>query len=141
MSSTAKLDNTIYARKRSENAPIAVGRSGARVEKGTKASGLLGERLQLDPEPRINSLVQRSWMYCQDPALKYKINGIPVATMPNDVSLAIGYNPNATNSISDNRSNETVKTEWKWDHFRSSSITAEPNSRRCGNGKRVFMDE
>lgn len=139
MSSSANLDKTIYARNRSKDAPIAVGRSGARVEKGTKASGLLGERLQLAPEPRINSLVQRSWMYCEDPALKYKINGLPIAKMPNDVSLAVGYDPNAP--ITDNRSNETVKADWKWDHFRSSSITAGPTSRYCGGGKRVFMDE
>lgn len=138
--SSAKLDKTIYTRKRSENAPIAVGRSGIRVERGTSCSGLLGERLQLDKEPRINSLVQRSWMYCDDPALMYKINGIPKATMPNDVSLAIGYDKSAPPPV-DNRSNESEKQPWSWHHERKSTITAEPTARSLGIGRRVFMDD
>ncbi len=118
---------------------MAVGRSGARPEKGTSTSGLLGERLQLNPEPRINSLVQRSWMYAPDPALLYKINGVPKAEMPNNVSLPIGYDPNVVPT--DNRSNETVKLAWGWDHQRKSTITAEPTSRCVGDGVHVFMDD
>lgn len=137
--SHANLDRTIYTRKRSENAPVAIGRSGTRVERGTSCSGLLGERLQLDSEPRINSLVQRSWMYCDDPALMYKINGCPPAAMPNDVSLAIGYDPAAV--MKDNRSNESEKKPWSWHHERKSTITAEPTARSLGVGKRVFRDD
>ena len=137
--SVAKMDRTIYTRARSIDAPVAVGRSGARVEKGTSTSGLLGERLQLDPEPSINSLVQRSWMYNTDPALLYKINGVPKAVMPNDVSLAIGYNKDVVPT--DNRSNETEKIAWSWNHQRKSTITAEPTSRCIGDGVRVFMDD
>lgn len=93
----------------------------------------------MNPEPRINSLVQRSWMYTHDPALEYKIHGVPKAKMPNDVSLAIGYDPNA--EVSDNRSNETVKSAWSWNHQRKSNITAGPTSRCIGDGVHVFMDE
>lgn len=75
---------------RAEDCPIAVGRSGLRKEKGVSTSGLLGERLNLDKDPKRNSLAQRSWLYNPDPALNYKIHGAPVAEMPNDVSLAIG---------------------------------------------------
>ena len=74
----------------SVDAPIAVGRSGHRVEKGVSTSGLLGEKLMIGSDPQRNSKAQRSWLYCDDPALGYKLNGVPVAYMPNDVSLAIG---------------------------------------------------
>lgn len=75
---------------RTADCPIAVGRSGIRKEKGVSTSGLLGERLSLDPDPKRNSLAQRAWLYNPDPALNYKINGVPVAEMPNDMSLAVG---------------------------------------------------
>lgn len=74
----------------SSDAPIAVGRSGHRVEKGVDAAGLIGERLCTLEEPGRNSFVQRSWLPYDDPALEYKLNGLPEAHMPNDVSLAIG---------------------------------------------------
>lgn len=131
--------DVILRQNRSIEAPVAVGRSGARPEKGTSTSGLLGERLNMNPEPRINSLVQRSWMYTSDPALDYKINGVPRARMPNDVSLAIGYDPNV--EVMDNRSNETIKDAWSWSHQRKSTITAEPTSRAIGDGVHVFMDD
>ena len=139
LNSVASMERTRYLRNRSIEAPIAVGRSGVRKEKGTSTSGLLGERLQLDPEPRINSLVQRSWMYAPDPALTYKINGVPKAAMPNDVSLAIGYDPNVVPM--NNRSNETEKMAWSWNHQRKSNITAHPTSRCIGDGIHIFMDE
>ena len=77
------------------DAPIAIGRSGHRVEKGVDAAGLIGERLNTQDEPTRNSFVQRSWLPCDDPALLYKLNGAPEAFMPNDVSLAIGGSENA----------------------------------------------
>ena len=77
------------------DAPIAVGRSGRRVEKGVSASGLTGERLCTIEDPTRNSFVQRSWLPCDDPALTYKVNGLPEAYMPNDVSLAVGSAENA----------------------------------------------
>jgi hypothetical protein len=49
-----------------------VGRSGVRIEKGVSTSGLLGERLMLSDDPQRNSLVQRVWLYNDDPALKYR---------------------------------------------------------------------
>eukprot|EP01038_Epipyxis_sp_PR26KG_P006285 gene6285-8653_t len=72
------------------DAPIAMGRSGVREEKGLSTSGLIGERLLLSSDSKLNTLAQRSWLYDEDPALNYKINGKPEAYMPNDVSLAIG---------------------------------------------------
>lgn len=72
---------------RTSMAPIAVGRSGHRLEKGISASGLLGERLQ------PGSFIQRSWLPYDDPALLYKVHGKPEAVMPEGVALNIGNNP------------------------------------------------
>ena len=54
------------------DAPVAVGRSGLRIEKGVNTSGLLGERLMLSKDPQFNSLVQKQWLYSDDPAIQYK---------------------------------------------------------------------
>ncbi len=89
----------------SYDAPIAVGRSGKRVEKGVDAAGLIGERLCMEAEPSRNSFIQRSWLPYDDPALEYKLNGLPEATMPNDVSLDIGKEG-------------TDKPEVHWNHGR-----------------------
>jgi hypothetical protein len=43
-----------------------------RIEKGVNTSGLLGERLMVSDDPQRNSLVQRKWLYYDDPALNYK---------------------------------------------------------------------
>ncbi len=75
---------------RTSDCPVAVGRSGNRIEKGVSTSGLLGERLMAGEDPKKNSFAQRSWLPIRDPSLDYKVNGKPEAYMPNDVSLAIG---------------------------------------------------
>jgi hypothetical protein len=54
------------------DAPVAVGRSGVRIEQGVSTSGLLGERLMLGEDPQRNSFAQRVWLYANDPALNYK---------------------------------------------------------------------
>jgi hypothetical protein len=45
-------------------------------------------------DPKQNSHAQRSWLYNKDISLDYKVNGVPVAHMPTDVSLALGDNAN-----------------------------------------------
>lgn len=70
--------------------PVALGRSGARVEKGLSGSGLTGEILNSSTEPSKNSFVQRMWMYQNDNALYYRQNGVPVAEHPEGLSFAIG---------------------------------------------------
>lgn len=115
----------------SGNAPIAVGRSGIRVEKGVAASGLLGEKLCLLPDPMRNTFVQRSWLQCDDPALQYRMNGLPEAFMPTYMSLPIGDNAN--------ESNNGRKVEVGWHHGRvNSSITGDPLSKSASKG--TFMD-
>lgn len=55
---------------------MAVGRSGRRVERSLKTSGLLGEQLNDGEEPSKNSFVQRSWLpTAEDPALVYRKQG------------------------------------------------------------------
>lgn len=110
---------------RTDMAPVAVGRSGHRMEKGINASGLLGERLQVSEEPTRNSFVQRSWLPYDDPALLFKINGKPEAFMPNDVSLNIGNN-NQSRQVS-------------WTNGRKFGENPLSKSRRGTNS--VFMDD
>jgi hypothetical protein len=95
-SSDVSLDRTNSRLLTEKGAPVAVGRSGLRVEKGISASGLLGERYDTSDDPKRNSFVQRSWLPTDDPALVYKRDGKPEAHMPNDVSLAIGEGPSET---------------------------------------------
>jgi hypothetical protein len=72
-------------------APVAMGRSGARLEQGVNTSGLLGERLMLSKDPQYNSFVQRTWRYSDDPSLFYKYNGVPTYKAPDDdLRYAIG---------------------------------------------------
>ena len=111
---------------RTSMAPVAVGRSGHRLEKGINASGLLGERLQLSTEPTRNSFVQRSWLPYDDPALLYKVNGKPEAYMPNDVSLDIGSLTNV------------VKVGW--DHGRRAVFTGGPLA-KASKSSGIWMDD
>jgi hypothetical protein len=83
---------------------MAVGRSGLRKEHGVATSGLGGERLNLDTDPKKNSFAQRSWMYCNDPALQIRQEGRPKAEIVLDLSLTMpaelkgdksDYDPNA----------------------------------------------
>ena len=66
------------------DAPVAVGRSGLRIEKGVSTSGLLGERLMISDDPQKNSLVQRKWLPHDDPALNYRLNGVPKYEIPEE---------------------------------------------------------
>ena len=100
-----------------ENAPIAVGRSGQRVDRGCATSGLLGEKLNLSRDLSRNSLIQRSWLHCDDPAMGYKIKGVPKAEPPTGLSLPIGEGASST------------KVEVGWVHGRvNSNITAVPHN-------------
>ena len=110
---------------RTDMAPIAVGRSGHRMEKGINSSGLLGERLQVSEEPTRNSFVQRSWLPYDDPALLFKINGKPEAFMPNDVSLDVG--------------NQNQSRQIHWQNGRK--FAANPLSKSRRGTTSVFMDD
>lgn len=74
---------------RTTDAPLAIGRSGNRVERGVSTSGLLGERLMKGDDPKRSTHVQRSWLYHDDPALHYKIHGKPSAEPVLDRSLIL----------------------------------------------------
>jgi hypothetical protein len=120
-----KLSRTVERVKKLGDAPIAIGRSGARVEVGINASGLLGERLMTSAEPSRNTFVQRSWLPVDDPSLGYKINGVPVAHMPNDVSLDLTSN--------------TVKPGWV--HAREAIFTGDALSKVGARRAGVYLDE
>eukprot|EP00601_Ochromonadales_sp_CCMP2298_P004267 CAMPEP_0173182346 /NCGR_PEP_ID=MMETSP1141-20130122/7785_1 /TAXON_ID=483371 /ORGANISM="non described non described, Strain CCMP2298" /LENGTH=198 /DNA_ID=CAMNT_0014105427 /DNA_START=116 /DNA_END=709 /DNA_ORIENTATION=- len=83
-SSTLKLQKTTSCLLTLPNAPVAVGRSGVRLEQGVSTSGLLGERLMLSDDPQYNSFVQRTWRYSDDPSLFYRHNGVPTYKPPDD---------------------------------------------------------
>ena len=95
---------------RSSDAPIAVGRSGVRLEKGVATSGLIGERLMVSDDPKMNSFCQRSWLPIDDPALQIKKNGRPISASNTQVTLLIGTNNSATEFTG-------------WNHGRKSVIT------------------
>lgn len=127
-------DATPLAMARTQNklmrtaaAPVAVGRSGHRIEKGINASGLLGERLQLGAEPTKNSFVQRSWLPYDDPALLYKVNGKPEAYVPNDVSLDVG--------------SHTTAVKVGWVHGRKAVFTGDPLSKAGAQRAGIFLDD
>jgi hypothetical protein len=107
---------------------VAIGRSGARVDRGVSTSGLLGERLNDGDDVSRNSIVQRSWLYNDDPALGYKLNGKPEAVMPNDVSLPIGED-----------SSNIVQPGWV--HGRKAVLTGDPLSKSGSQRAGIFMDE
>ncbi len=113
---------------RTADCPVAVGRSGARIEKGVSTSGLLGERLMMSNDPRKDSFAQRSWLYNRDPSLDYKVNGVPVASMPNDVSLAIG-GENSTDKFAG------------WTYGRKAILTGDVMSRSGNLRAGVYQDE
>lgn len=76
----------------------------------------------------INSFVQRTWRLGGDPALNYKMNGVPIADMPNDVSLAIG-----------NREGSHVDANTRYS--RQAVLTGSPMSKFGASRAGVFMDE
>jgi len=97
---------------REPGAPIAVGRSGDRVEKGVSTSGLIGERLMDSEDPKLNSFCQRAWLYTDDPALQIKKNGRPTSSSNTQLSLNIGIDRNAPG-----------ETFTGWNHGRKGVIT------------------
>ena len=121
-----KMSRTFERLMREGDAPVAIGRSGVRPEKGINASGLLGERLLVSDEPSRNSFVQRSWLPYDDPSLNYKVNGVPEAFMPNDVSLTLGG---------------TNVTKPGWVHAREATFTGSALSKVGARRAGVFMDE
>jgi hypothetical protein len=51
-----------------QNAPwVNGGRGGAKTDRGMQSSGAIGEVLKTDENPQINTAVQRSWLYNEDP--------------------------------------------------------------------------
>ena len=112
------------------DAPVATG-SLNRVEKGKITSGLIGEVFNDSDLITRNSFMQRSWMGRVDPALKFKEEGIPVAEMPNDVSLAVG-NPD---DVGANTFDPDVR------YYRQPVLTGDPLSKFGSRRAGVFADE
>lgn len=90
------MSKTRFMLLRQSDAPVAVGRSGLRIENGLSASGLIGEKLNTSEELAKNSYVQRSWLGYDDPSLMYKTNGIPVASRTTELSLDLGEDENGS---------------------------------------------
>ena len=104
------------------------------MERGKSSSGLIGEVFCSSDDPSINSFAQRTWLVGRDPALTYKLNGVPIAYMPNDVSLAIG-DSNEMTSI-ENDSFQVPKL-----YPRRAVLTGGPYSKAGAARAGVFMDE
>mmetsp|Transcript_15491 Transcript_15491/g.30925 ORF Transcript_15491/g.30925 Transcript_15491/m.30925 type:complete len:255 (+) Transcript_15491:127-891(+) len=84
-------------------------------------------------DPQKSTLAQRSWMYCMDPAVRYKLSGYPVLS-PSDVErtgLAVG------------EENELKDYDPEASHRRVATITKCSDERAQGarRGRHIFMDE
>ncbi|GMI57544.1 hypothetical protein ScalyP_jg11466 [Parmales sp. scaly parma] len=95
---TTKRESTTMKTKKNE---IFAGSKKPVKEKGNQPKSLSGEVWKDDPDPKNSTLAQRAWMYGEDPAIHYKLNGYPVLK-PEDIAnatLPIGehhnkaYNP------------------------------------------------
>ena len=93
-----RTNQTYESLKRSPAAPFAGQGKPVKV-KSNQPRGLSGEVWKDGSDPQNSTLAQRAWMYGEDPAIKYKLNGYPVLR-PEDVeqaSVALGvrapYNP------------------------------------------------
>lgn len=107
------------------DAPPVLGRSGKRVERGMKTSGLLGEQFNDGEDLGRNNFVQRAWLTSPDPALDYRKHGAPQATVPEGMSLPIG--------------GETSSFDPAEFHGRSAMITG--NLVMQKKGPSVYVDE
>jgi len=59
------------------DAPWARGRGGRRPEQGRSTSGAIGEVWKESEHPEKDTATQRSWMYHEDPMIKYRRDGMP----------------------------------------------------------------
>lgn len=121
--SSSSLKRTQHKLSTLSLAPVAIGRSGFRTERGVSTSGLGGEKLCLSNCTSVNSLVQRTWVPYEDPALQYKINGVPTAKPISGMSLPIGEGQN--------------KLEVGWVHQRKAALTGKMYAKGLG----TFYDE
>ena len=84
-------------------------------------------------DPQKSTLAQRSWMYCTDPAIRYKLAGYPVLR-PEDVErtgLAVG------------EANELADYDSEANHRRVATITkcSDERAQKARHGTHVYMDE
>ncbi len=111
-----------------------MGRSGQRVERGVKASGLSGEQFNDGTDPRRNNFVQRSWLYHDDPSLKLRRDGVPQATDVNYLSLNVG----GSNAV------ENMTLDEKLAYF-NTDHRAKPSDLRFNptapTGYKIFQDD
>jgi hypothetical protein len=129
--SPSKMHRTRALMLRTSDAPIAVGRSGARVERGAASTeGLIGERLCLSSEPSKNSFVQRSWMYQSDKALLLRMNGVPVAPPAEGMSLP---------GLGDVDGKGVVPVGWH--HSRKAVLTGDVLTHTGGERAGIFLDD
>mmetsp|Transcript_41717 Transcript_41717/g.111225 ORF Transcript_41717/g.111225 Transcript_41717/m.111225 type:complete len:245 (-) Transcript_41717:209-943(-) len=78
--------------------PWARGRGGHRVEKGLRTSGVLGEVYKRNSDPQGDTCAQRSWLYYEDPMLKYRKDGqASTAPISNDHDRP-AYDPNVVHA-------------------------------------------
>lgn len=69
-------------------------------------------------------------MYAEDPALRYRIEGVPKATMPTGLSLPIGQDEESIRNI-----------PVHWHHAREGSFTSAALPCTFRTTKSVFLDD
>jgi hypothetical protein len=118
------------ATMRSKDAPWVYGRGGARVEKGMKTSGAIGEVFKECDNPQMNTACQRSWLYSEDPMLEAK--RVNIEQPPIEMTC----------SIRGPGERELTKYDPEGEYKRSSSITKHLDAKGVPvRGVRVFKDQ
>jgi len=92
-----RQSSTLQAKKLEDFA----GTKKPKKEFNTQPTSLSGEVWKEGDDPKDSTLAQRAWMYCEDPAIHYKVNGYPVlrpedvqnATLPLGEDFNEPYNP------------------------------------------------
>lgn len=113
-----------------KNSPWVYGRGGARKEKGMNTSGAIGEIYNTSENCQINTSMQRSWLYNQDPMIEAKNKNIQQPNIEMNCSVKGLGDKDGDSFNPDNN------------FKRTSSITKylDPMA-GPGNGNYVFKDE
>ena len=96
---SVRQSSTVLKKLKSADAPFC-GNKAVKKIKGNQPLGLSGEVWKDGSDPQNSTLAQRAWMYGEDPAIHYKLNGYPVLLQKDieQTGLEIGtnksYNPN-----------------------------------------------
>lgn len=111
--------------------PAGMPTAGGRERKSDRASrgALVGEKFTEDRDPKRSTVSQKTWLYCTDPALKYR-DAVPVLDEEEfQTSLRL---PDSSEEWRNAKSHARVRTFTR---------TADPTTASRADGINIFMDD